>query len=257
MSSFANKAVIVTGAGSGIGRATAILFGEAGANVAVADINAESASRCAEQIQAANGSAIPMACDAGCEAQVRRMVNSTLERFGRIDCLVCSAGVMLMRSAELASPQDWEKCFSLVSGAALAARYACGQMKQQGGGAVVFVSSICGHRPDRGFATYSASKAALLMLTRSLALDYGSSNIRVNAVSPGPVATPGLKAIVTGAGANWDDWTSSVAGMQCIRTMTQAEDVGRAILFLCSNDARMITGTSLAVDGGLMARSSC
>lgn len=251
------KTVIVTGAGSGIGRATAILFGRSGANVVAVDQCGEAAYSCANEIEAGDGVAHAIGCDISCEPSVRKMVGIVATRFSRIDHLVSCAGVMVMRSAALATAEDWARSLSTnVTGAALTARYCCEEMKPHGGGSVVLVSSICGYRPDPGFATYAASKAALLMLMRSMALDYGSCNIRVNAVSPGPVETPGLRSIIERANADWSAWKQSVAGMQCLKNVIQPEDIGKAILFLCSDDARMITGTSLAVDGGLLAKSS-
>ena len=185
------------------------------------------------------------------------MVTRAVKAFGRVDLVVCNAGLMLIRGAGAASESDWAESFSSnVTSAALAVRYAADHMKRNGGGAVVLIGSISGQRPDPGFATYAVSKAALLMLTRSLALEYASDNIRVNAVCPGPVETNGLRSLVEGFGAGWDRWKQSVVRMQCIQTMTQPEDVAQSVLFLCSEEARMITGTSLVVDGGLLARSS-
>lgn len=254
---FRNKTAIITGAGSGIARSSAILFAQAGANVTAVDIDQESANSCVDEIRSLGRNGLAITGDASQEPCIREAVDCTVATFGRVDYVVCCAGAMWIRSADLASPEDWAKCLSTnVTAAALAARYSSRQMRLQGGGAIVFVSSICGHRPDPGFTTYATSKAALLMLTRSLALDYGSCNIRVNAVSPGPVDTPGLRSIVEGANGQWDNWKASVVAMQCLPYMIQPQDIGRAILFLCSEDARMITGTSLVIDGGLLARST-
>jgi NAD(P)-dependent dehydrogenase (short-subunit alcohol dehydrogenase family) len=256
MNSLKDKTAIVIGAGSGIGRSTAISLGTVGARVIAADRDRESADSCVAEIESQGGRALAAECEAACDESVRELVHFTLRNFGPIHSLVCNAGIMLLKSASDASAEDWAKSFEInVTAAALAARHVGQEMKLSGGGAIVLVASISGHKPERGFATYSASKAALLMLTRSLALDYGGSNIRINAVSPGPVETPGLQHLIEGAGADWGLWKQRVVEMQCLRTMTQPRDVASAIVFLCSDEARMITGTSLIVDGGLVARS--
>jgi NAD(P)-dependent dehydrogenase (short-subunit alcohol dehydrogenase family) len=256
MSSVADRSVIVLGAGGGIGRATAVAFGAAQAHVIAADIDGASAQACASQIQALGGSALAVTCDATSERDLSKMVR-VAAGLAPIHSLICSAGVLLIKSASTAEDSDWLNVFSAnVVTAELPTRYVAEQMKTTGGGSVVVVASICGHRPDSGFATYSASKAALLMLVRSMAVEYASWNIRVNAVSPGPVETPALHRIITAAGGDWCAWKQSVTRLQIVQAMAQPADVANAVTFLCSEKARMITGVSLPVDGGLLAKSA-
>lgn len=171
--------------------------------------------------------------------------------------MVSNAGTLTIKGAGKATATEWARCFAINStAAALCARHVCGWMRDAGGGAIVVVASISGSKAEPGFATYSSSKAALLMLTRSMAIEYGKWNIRVNAVSPGPVETPGLRRVVQEAHADWENWKERVCQLQCLPTMISPDDIAKAVIFLCSDDARMITGANLVVDAGLLARSS-
>jgi len=256
MADFEKRSVIVTGAASGIGRATALAFAERGAQVIVADIDESGAHACTEEIIAQDGRALAVVCDVTSEASVRQMVEFAVRHHHGINILVSNAGILMIKSAAQATAEDWARSFATnISAAALCARYAGEVMRASGGGTMVMVASISGMRAEQGFATYSSSKAALLMLTRSLAIEYGRWNIRINAVSPGPVETPGLQQVIESYDANWSAWKEGVCGMQCLPTFLQPEDIANAILFLCSDEARLITGTNLVVDGGLLARS--
>lgn len=256
-STLQGKVAIITGAGDGIGKAAAVALSRSGASVVIVDKNLSAGRQCCDEVKASSGKALTVSCDAASDAGSRYMVHAAIQEFGRVDLLVCSAGLMLIRGAKTASLEDWAASFAAnVTAAALCVRYAAVHMKRNGGGAVVLVGSISGHRPDPGFATYSASKAALLMLTRSLALEYGPDGIRVNAVSPGPVETRGLRSLVESHGSEWNQWKERVTRLQCLQTMIQPEDVAMSILFLCTDAARMITGTSLVVDGGLLSRAA-
>lgn len=256
MESLKGKTAIITGAGSGIGRACAVELAKAGVNVVSVDVNVEANQRCLADIHAAGGNGITVCCDALSERGAHHMALAAAKAFDHVDVLVCAAGLMLIRSAEAALAAEWAAAFAAnATGCALAARYTAAHMRRHGG-SIVLVGSISGIRPDPGFATYSASKAALLMLTRSLASEYGEFGIRVNQVTPGPVDTPGLRATVQGYGADWNHWRERIARMQCIERMVQPEDVAQAVLFLASDQSAMITGTSLIVDGGLLSRSA-
>lgn len=249
MSRLTGRVAIVTGGGSGIGRATARLFASEGAKVAVADINAASAAEVARNI--GQDSAMSVVCDISRETQNQELINTVKNYFGRIDILVSCAARFLMKGGQDAGEADWHEVFATnVAGTALCCRYAAEQMKISGGGAIVIVSSISGMIADPDYATYSASKAALIMLARSLAIDFGSWNVRVNAVSPGAAETPSLKQALEREKLSWEQFQAIISERQCLKLLIQPEDIARCILFLASDEAKVVTGANLVADAG-------
>ena len=254
MDRFAGKVVIVTGGGSGIGRAAALLFSQEGARVVVADIDSASADEVAAAIVAHGGVALAAPCDISCETEVQRMITSCVGNYGRLDVLVNSAARFLMKGGQDAGQKDWQEVFATnVAGTALCSRYAADQMRRTGGGAIVILSSTSGMKADPGYATYSSSKAALLMLTRSLAIDFGDWNIRVNSVSPGAVNTNALRRELQRTHTSQEEFEAEMFRVQCLRRLLQPDDIARSILFLASDDASAITGANLVVDAGYCA----
>jgi dihydroanticapsin dehydrogenase len=254
MGRFTGKVAVVTGGGSGIGKATARLFAAEGARVVLADIDHDSAVDAAEVIGRDGGIAIALPCDISQEAQSRDLMSATVERFGRIDILVNCAARFLMKGGHEADEKDWRDIFATnVTGTALCSRYAAEQMKLIGGGAIIIVSSISGMTADPGYATYSSSKAALLMLARSLAIDFGAWNIRVNSISPGAVNTPALRRELLRENISQEQFETNLFGRQCVKRVIQPDDVARCILFLASDDAAVMTAANLVVDAGFTA----
>lgn len=244
-----DKAVFVTGAASGMGRAIAQVFAREGARVAVVDRDADRGDETACLINDAGGRAVFLRADVTSEEDVREAVNATLEEFGRLDVLVNDAGIVVMGGAVNTSVEDWDRIHAInLRGAFLCAKHTIPHMQRQGGGAIVNVASIGGLVALPVHAAYNAAKAGLVGLTRQIAIDYGPSNIRVNCVCPTATDTPLIRA----AGAN-DKNLKALADMHPLRRLSRPEDVAYAALFLASEEAQCITGAVLPVDAGWTA----
>ena len=248
----AGKVAIVTGAGSqgdgiGNGRAAAILLARAGTRVLAVDRLATLAERTVEMIAAEGGIAAACVVDVTEEAQCREMVAEALRRFGRLDFLDNNVGIDGRGSVVEVAPEEWRRVMQTnVESMFLASKHAIPAMIESAGrGAIVNVSSISALRP-RGLTPYSASKGAVIALTRAMAVDHGSAGIRVNCVAPGPVYTPMVYAAGMSAAARERRRQASVLGIE-----GTGWDVGHAVRFLLSDHARYITGQTLVVDGGV------
>lgn len=244
MSRFAGKVAIITGGAGGIGLAAAHRLGSEGARVVIADVAPDSAQRVSEIIEAGSPEAVAMNCDVGQQADVERTVDETVRRFGRLDVVVNNAAVMLFKSIAELEAADWQRLLGInLLGAAYFLKAAFRTMGQ--GGAVVNVASIHAERTSPLLAPYAASKAALIALTRAAALEGRALGIRVNAVEPGAIDTPLL----------WSN-PNVQAGVETIESadVGKPEEIAAAIAFLASADASFITGASLRVDGGRLAR---
>ena len=245
------KVAIVTGGGAvddgiGNGRAAAILLARAGAKVLVVDLDRERAERTVAMIADEGGIAAAHMADITDEQQARAMVEAAVTRFGRLDCLDNNVGIGGRGSVVDMAPQDWRRVMRVnVDSMFLASRHAIPAMKQTaGGGAIVNVSSISALRP-RGLTAYSTSKGAVIALTRAMAVDHGPDRIRVNCVAPGPVYTPMVYSRQMTPAGREARRRASVLGIE-----GTGWDIGRAVRFLLSPEARYITGQTLVVDGG-------
>src|SRR5436190_10074133 len=242
---FEGKAVIVTGAASGIGLATAQRFGFEGARVVIADLDPAKAERAAGQVKAAGApDAWSAGCDVSQESQVAACVEQTVQRFGRLDVIVNNAGVMTFKPLEQLTGDDWRRVLGVdLLGAFFFIQQAFRHMAK--GGAVVNVSSIHAIETEPLVAPYAAAKAALVSLTHSAAIEGAPKGIRVNAVLPGAVDTPML----------WDNPNVKSGAERIDRSMVGAPaDLAAAIAFLASDDARFVQGAALVVDGGRLDR---
>jgi len=244
------KVAIVTGggaAGTGIGngRAAAILLAKAGARVVVVDRALEPAEQTVAMIAALGGKAVACSADVTRPEDCAAMVGLALERFGRLDLLDNNVGIGSRGSVVDESAENWRRVMQVnVETMFLAAKHAIPEMIKAGGGAIVNVSSISALRP-RGLTAYSASKGAVIALTRAMAVDHGPAGIRVNCVAPGPVYTPMVYQGGMSAAARERRRQASVLGIE-----GTGWDVGHAVRFLLSDHARYITGHTLVVDGG-------
>jgi NAD(P)-dependent dehydrogenase (short-subunit alcohol dehydrogenase family) len=247
----AGKVAIVTGGGAaddgiGNGRAAAILLARAGAKVLVVDLDRERAERTVAMIAEEGGTAAPFVADVTEEQQARAMVDAAVGQFGRLDCLDNNVGVSGPGRVTEVAPEQWRRVMQVnVESMFIASRHAIPAMKETaGGGAIVNVSSISALRP-RGLSPYSTSKGAVIALTQAMAVDHGPEGIRVNCVAPGPVYTPMVYSRQMTPAGREARRRASVLGIE-----GTGWDIGYAVRFLLSAEARYITGQTLVVDGG-------
>jgi NAD(P)-dependent dehydrogenase (short-subunit alcohol dehydrogenase family) len=246
---FAGKAAIVTGGGSGIGYAIARAFGRAGARVAIAGRTLDTLARAAAAIEGECGTPVlAVQADVGVAADCERLIAAAVEAFGAVDILVNNAALFAVRPLIDADAAEAQRFFAVNAvGPLNAARaFARAAIAHGHGGAIVNVSSIAAGRPAPGLGLYSASKAALDSLTRTLAVEWARHGLRVNAVAPGHVATEG---VLEDFHAGRLDEEAMLARIPAGR-IADADDVAQAVLFLCGDRARHIVGQVLAVDGG-------
>ena len=252
MADFTGKAALVTGATSGIGRATAIAFAKAGAAVLAVGRRVGEGQETIDLIRGAGGKAAFRAVDVAVEAEVAAAVTEIVARYGRLDVAANCAGVDINAALVDFTTADFERVFDTnAKGLFFCLKHEITAMRAGGGGAIVNVGSIAGEKAFRGDGIYGASKAAASMLTRAAAVENAEHGIRVNEVSPGLVDTPMLRGFMGNAGAVGSSLTE--AGMIAaapFKRLGAPEDVAAAILYLCSAEADYITGVSLAVDGG-------
>ncbi|HVX11153.1 MAG TPA: SDR family NAD(P)-dependent oxidoreductase [Pirellulales bacterium] len=245
------RVAVVTGGASGIGRATALLLARHGAKVWIGDLhpNQENAALF-EPLGITQ-----LACDVRREADVVRLVEAATRSGSRLDILVHSAGVGLVKQIPAVSEAEWDACLDTnLKGAFLAAKHAIGPMRQSGGGAIVNISSNAGLLPRAHDPVYSTSKAALIALTKCLALCHAADKIRVNAVCPGPVGDTGMMNADLAAAADPEATKRRfIAASPLARAhgrMIDPAEVAQSVLYLVSDAAAMVTGTAVAIDGG-------
>ena len=248
----AGKVALISGGGAagegiGNGRAAAILLARAGTKVVVSDLDKKLAQRTVEMIQAEGGSAVAEACNATNEADCKRLVDAAVDRWGRLDFLDNNVGIGSRGSVVDEKPDEYRRVMQVnVETMFLLSKHAIPAMiKTAKGGAIVNISSISALRP-RGLTTYTTSKAAIIGLTRAMAVDHGRDNVRVNCICPGPMYTPMVYARGMSEQARAQRARASV-----LKTEGTGWDVGHAVKFLLSDFARYITGQVLVVDGGV------
>ena len=250
--SFENKVALVTGAGSGMGLATAKAFAEAGASVVLADIQEEAVRAEASQLIADGRKALAIRCDVSDDGQVASMIERTVSSFGRLDAAFNNAGVMQRRvdTADI-SGDEWDRVMAInLRGVWSCMKHELRQMLQQGSGAIVNCSSIGGVIGNPGLAAYSAAKHGVLGLTQSAALEYAARGIRINAVCPGTIKTPMVQSMTGGDPKALAEMVKN----EPIGRLGEPEEIAAAVLWLCSPGASFVVGHALLVDGGYTAR---
>jgi len=250
-----NKIALITGSGSGVGRASAILFSQEGAKISVVDIDNKGGQATVELIKQTGGEAIFIQADVSKDRDVERMIKSTVDNYGRLDILFNNAGFpMAATPVEEVKEDLWDKVVDInLKSVFLGSKYAIPVMKKQGAGVIINTASIGGVRPRPGFSAYHPAKAAVINLTRVIALEVAAHNIRINCINPVAIDTPMLPKFITESGAKDEKYQevikNYVAGIPLGR-LTSPKDVAHAALFLASDDASFLTGVSLDVDGG-------
>jgi NAD(P)-dependent dehydrogenase (short-subunit alcohol dehydrogenase family) len=245
---FADRSVLVTGAGSGIGKATALLFGQEGGRLLVVDQNEADVEKTAALIREQGGEAIAFRADVSCDADCRAMVDRIVKAYGRLDVAFNNAGIGASGFA-VADEEEvtWDRLIDVnLKGVFLSMKYEIPAMLAIGGGAIVNTASAAGLVGERGIGIYTASKHGVVGLTKTTALDYIGQNIRINCVCPGATRTPMLAAWFQDPKVE-----SFIMSRHPIGRMGEPEEIGRAVLFLASDEASFIVGHALAVDGGL------
>lgn len=248
------KVALITGAASGIGEATAELFAREGATVMLADVQDDKAQAVLERIRSAGGTAAYVHCDVSVGEDVGGMVRATVEQFGRLDLLYNNAGLGRGGPLTEMSEADWDLVIDVdLKSIFLGVKFAAPEMRKVGGGAIVSTASIAGVRGAPGLAAYSAAKAGVINLTRSLAAELAADNIRVNCVCPGVIRTPIFAQVMTLPEGEQESFWRGMSRGALLGRVGLPEDIARGVLFLCSDDASYITGHPLVIDGGMTA----
>jgi NAD(P)-dependent dehydrogenase (short-subunit alcohol dehydrogenase family) len=247
--SYAGKVAFVTGAGSGIGRATALAFARVGASVAVADIGEQGNQETARLIEQEGGRTLAVRCDVTGGDNVKAALAKTVETFGRLDFAFNNAGIEPKKPAPTADydEEEWNRIIDIdLRGVFLCMKHEIPLMLKQGGGAIVNTSSGAGIIGIKGSPAYTAAKHGVIGLTRAAALDYAGQNIRVNAICPGYIATPMMDRFTGGT----PEGRAEVISEEPIGRMGRPEEIANAVLWLCSDAASFVVGHALVVDGG-------
>lgn len=251
MGKLSNKVTIVTGGASGIGEAIVRAFVEEGAKVAFCDLNQQAGEHLAQELNPAGDRVVFIRADVSKEADVEQVVERAVSAFGGgLDVVVNNAAIGRIQPTEEVSLEFWQNVQATnVGGVFLMSKAAIRRMKAWGGGSIVNIGSIHGHVGFPSHAPYTASKGAVVNLTRSLALEFGKANIRVNAVCPGVIRTPLLVSGVP------DEATmNQLVALHPIGRIGEPEEVAKAVVFLACEDSSFVTGSSLMVDGGFTAQ---
>jgi len=244
------KVAVITGAASGMGRATAVRFAREGAAVVVADLNLPAGEETISEITAAGGSAVFQYADVGSEADLKALFDRALKEYGRLDITYNNAGIggATGRLTDVTA-DDWDRTFIVLTRAVfLGIKYSIEPMREVGGGSIISTASVGGLRPAAGLHGYCAAKAAVVSLTQSAAIELGPDRIRVNCICPGGIVTP---LVYRGMRGGEEEARRNMARGQPIPRAGKPEDIAAMATFLASDEAEWVTGTAMVVDGGM------
>jgi NAD(P)-dependent dehydrogenase (short-subunit alcohol dehydrogenase family) len=248
------KVAIVTGAGSGIGEAIALLFAEQGVRVVVADWKAPAGEETVEQIRGKGGEARFHRVDVSKAAEVEELVRFAVEQYGRLDILVNNAAIQILGTLTGTSEEDWDRLHSVnLKGVFLCSKYAIPTMIRSGGGSVVNVASVLGLVGDPDLAAYCAAKGGVIALTKAAAIGYGPRGVRVNCICPGDVDTPMVQEFFN-KDPNPEQARRTVSAHYALRRIADPREVAQTAAFLASDASSFLTGSVIVVDGGLTSK---
>lgn len=248
---FSGKSVFITGAGSGIGRTTALAFAQAGAMVSVIDMNKSAAQETVRQIEDAGGTAIAIKCDVTKSAEVKAAVDQTVSSFGSLDCAFNNAGIEQGVYPLTDVTEDlFDKLFDVnVKGVYLCMKHQIPVMEKQGGGTIVNTSSTAGVLSIRNQGAYCATKYAVVALSKSTALEVAAQNVRINALCPGITDTPMIERVSGGT----EEGHAQLVAQEPVGRYARPEEMARACMWLSSDDSAFVVGAAINIDGGQSA----
>lgn len=243
------KVAVITGAGSGIGRASALLFAQEGAKIAVVDYAPAGGQETVKKVRDSGGEAVFIEADVSKAADAERMVKTAVETFGKLDILFNNAGVAGKHFLVAEYPEDdWDRVLSIdLKSVFLCSKYAIREMLKAGRGVIINTASTAGFVGGVTFLAYAAAKAGIINLTKTMALEYGRKNIRVNCLCPGLVQTPLTERVIS-----VESYRQMFLDSQQIARIGEPEDIAPAALYLASDDSSFVTGATLVVDGGFL-----
>ncbi|SHF88236.1 NAD(P)-dependent dehydrogenase, short-chain alcohol dehydrogenase family [Mariniphaga anaerophila] len=252
--SLEGKVAVVSGGASGIGLGSATKLAEAGANIALLDVNEEKGEQAKKQIAALGVQVIFIRCDVRMAEDCRNAANKVFDTFGRIDILHNNAGIAVRKNAVDLEPDEWDLALDVsLKGQYLLSKYIIPYMKKGGGGSIINTGSGWSLRGGENAVAYCAMKGGTLNMTRAMCIDHGKDNIRVNTVCPGDVDTPMLRSECEQLGGQYNDDYKTECAQRPIARLGTPEDVGNAVLFLASDLSSWVSGAYLVVDGGGIA----
>ncbi|MEA2394104.1 MAG: hypothetical protein QOJ82_1995 [Solirubrobacteraceae bacterium] len=248
------RVAIVTGAGAGIGRATALHLAGQGMDVVIAERNGDSARSTADEISRSGGRSLAVEVDVSDDAAVSALVAQSLDRLGRIDCLVNNAGIELFKSIDDTTVEEWDRVLAVnLRGMYSLCRHALPALREAPAASVVNISSNHAIATLPNIGAYAASKGAIVSLTRNMALEFGPDGIRVNCVTPGWIRTAKLDSFLAEQ-EHPDEALAHYISLHAVGRMGEPEDIARVCAFLLSEDAAFMTGSTVVADGGMTSR---